>query len=729
MKVLDNLENYEVPSQFKLNLEEEERFAEAIAEIVPELEKRVKSKLQTRKYFKQHLRYTSNVNDYLSKPDTPEDKYEFGESYVPYEDEYTWNSDLLQNALLSILSVERLKYGYIINLIEEDIYDRAIPPKRFPNYVPDNLIKFVQEFDIDSMREEAQKIPDIRKRIVFYRTKITDLRISDLLSPSEMQDWGPEYEDKIDALIKLEEKKLELFPEGEPTRQEIVPQEPSDTHSDKIYIKAMGYEFNSEFVYHQLFQLMMRVTDNPSTVIDGTIISESFEIIDNEYDKFLMDTDLYEEDRIEIKFLCIDHWQEIMVLFLDSIYSDAQKKLLSVPRNEKDKESNRIKDQKAHNLLMFFIQRVIFLAAGYKAGVLYNHRYQHEVFYNINGWGFQDLLLLREQYRGKIGGGKERDMLFDRDSNIEAFYENVLEMVRDALLEVAHESESMPEDERLETYKDKLRALFEFDLQTYLGLVEQKEDITTIKFHEVESWIETTLYCIHRVCIEAEMYVATDELLSSQINYGLFIETTLTVLQDLQQEIIAEHKSITGDPHIDSKLNDLGEIDADETEIDIPDFNSSLIGANFITEDDLFKDANQDETPYGKTFVSEITGHEIKVPSVEEAVKAIGKKQQEKEGNAYMLLEGKEQELKDYLNAHLDRGTPTKAIALLYAAKELGYTSKLKFAEAEELFGTFAKQSTFTAYYNGRRSFDKTILQSYKTALINKFGATNSSDE
>ena len=107
----------------------------------------------------------------------------------------------------------------------------------------------------------------------------------------------------------------------------------------------------------------------------------------------------------------------------------------------------------------------------------------------------------------------------------------------------------------------------------------------------------------------------------------------------------------------------------------------------------------------------------------EEAVKAIGKKQQAKEGNAYMLVEGKEQELKDYLNAHLDRETPTKAIALLYAAKELGYTSKLKFAEAEELFGTFAKQSTFTAYYNGRRSFDKTILQSYKTALINKFGA------
>jgi|GEM_PF-5948850 len=729
MKVTDNLENYEVSSQFNLSLEEEERFAEAIAEIIPELEKRVKSKLQTRKYFKQHLRYTSNVNDYLSRSDTPKDKYEFGESYVPYEDEYTWDSDLLQNALLSILSVERLKYGYIVNLIEEDIFDRGISPKRFPNYVPDNLIKFVQEFDVDSMREEAQKIPDIRKRIVYYQTKITDLRITDLLSPSEKQDWGPEYEDKIDALIKLEEKKLELFPEGEPTRHEISTQEPSDTHSDEIYINAMGYEFNSEMVYHQLFQLMMRVTDSSSTVIDGAIISEAYEIIDNEYDNFLMYTHLSQEDRIEIRFACIDHWHEIMVIFLDSIYSDAQKKLLPIPRKERDKESNKVKDKKAHNLLMFFIQRVAFLTAGYKAGVLYNHRYQHEVFYNVNGWGFQDLLLLREQYRGKIGGGKERDVLFDRDSNIEAFYENVLEMVRDAFLEVARESESMPEDERLETYKERLRVLFESDLQTYLDLVDRETNFTTQKYHEVESWIETTLYCVHRVCIEAEMYIATDELLSSQINYGLFIETTLTVLQNLQQEMIVEYKSITGDPDIDSKLNDLGEIDEDETIEEIPDFNSSLLDNNFITEDDLFEDADQDESPYGKTFIGEITGHEIKVPSIEEAVKAIGKKQQAKDGDAYMLVEGREQELKDYLNAHLDRETPTKAIALLYAAKELGYTSKLKFAEAEELFGQFAKQSTFTAYYNGRRSFDQTVLQSYKTALKAKFGATNSSEE
>ena len=207
-------------------------------------------------------------------------------------------------------------------------------------------------------------------------------------------------------MIKLEEKKLELFPEGEPIRHEISTQEPSDTHSDEIYINAMGYEFNSEMVYHQLFQLMMRVTDNSSTVIDGAIISEAYEIIDNEYDNFLMYTHLSQEDRIEIRFVCIDHWHEIMVIFLDSIYSDAQKKLLPIPRKERDKESNKVKGKKAHNLLMFFIQRVAFLTAGYKAGVLYNHRYLHEVFYNVNGWGFQDLLLLREQYRGKIGGGK-----------------------------------------------------------------------------------------------------------------------------------------------------------------------------------------------------------------------------------------------------------------------------------------------------------------------------------
>ena len=151
MKVQDNLENYEIPYKYRLTIEEEEELAKDVAEIIPELEKRRTSKVQTRKYFKQHLRYTSNVRAKNMAEGKDEAKYEEDEDYTPLEGEYTWASDLLQPVLLDVLSVERFKYGYIVNLLENDILRR---------------------------------------------------------------DWGPEYDDKIDALIALEEKRLELYPSG-----------------------------------------------------------------------------------------------------------------------------------------------------------------------------------------------------------------------------------------------------------------------------------------------------------------------------------------------------------------------------------------------------------------------------------------------------------------------------------------------------------------------------------
>ena len=50
MKVQDNLENYNIPSKFRLSIEQEEELARIVAEIIPELEKRRTSKVQTRKY-------------------------------------------------------------------------------------------------------------------------------------------------------------------------------------------------------------------------------------------------------------------------------------------------------------------------------------------------------------------------------------------------------------------------------------------------------------------------------------------------------------------------------------------------------------------------------------------------------------------------------------------------------------------------------------------------------
>ena len=99
MRVLDNLENYDIPSGFHLTAEQEEQLVADLKEIVLALIPLRSSKLKTRQYFNSHLRYTSNVKYAQSRPDAPQDRYEFGDSYTPLPGEYTWNSDLYAGSM------------------------------------------------------------------------------------------------------------------------------------------------------------------------------------------------------------------------------------------------------------------------------------------------------------------------------------------------------------------------------------------------------------------------------------------------------------------------------------------------------------------------------------------------------------------------------------------------------------------------------------------------------
>ena len=57
MRVLDNLENYDIPSGFHLTAEQEEQLAADLKEIVLALLPLRSSKLKTRQYFNSHLRH------------------------------------------------------------------------------------------------------------------------------------------------------------------------------------------------------------------------------------------------------------------------------------------------------------------------------------------------------------------------------------------------------------------------------------------------------------------------------------------------------------------------------------------------------------------------------------------------------------------------------------------------------------------------------------------------
>ena len=185
MRVLDNLENYDIPSGFHLTAEQEEQLAADLKEIVLALIPLRSSKLKTRQYFNSHLRYTSNVKYAQSRPDAPQDRYEFGDSYTPLPGEYTWNSDLLQPALLDILRPDQWSFGYVVNYIEADTAHRHNERNYKNNATSDALVQFALAFDIEEIRAQAKAIDDPRKRVLFLNTKLTDYRIFEGLNRDE----------------------------------------------------------------------------------------------------------------------------------------------------------------------------------------------------------------------------------------------------------------------------------------------------------------------------------------------------------------------------------------------------------------------------------------------------------------------------------------------------------------------------------------------------------------
>ena len=174
MKVFENIENYEIPEGFHLTDEEEERFAADLKQIVTELIPLRNSKLKTRKYFNSHLRFNSNARDAQEAADMPADFMELGEGYTELPGEYTWNSDLLQPALLNVLDPDKLSFGYVINLIKADTAYRKKKHFYHGDMISDVLVKFALTFDIDEIRAGAKNIADIKERILFLNKIHTD---------------------------------------------------------------------------------------------------------------------------------------------------------------------------------------------------------------------------------------------------------------------------------------------------------------------------------------------------------------------------------------------------------------------------------------------------------------------------------------------------------------------------------------------------------------------------
>lgn len=238
MKALDNLENYDIPAGFRLTAEQEVQFASDLKEIVLALIPLRGSKLHTCRYFNSHLRYTSNVQNALLKPSFPPDPDETVEPYTPQPGEYTWNSDLLQPALLDILRPDEWSFGFVINYITADIARRKKQRVYQGSQISDALVKFALAFDIDEIRAQAKAIEDPKERVLFLNTKNTDFKIYNGLSGNE-QEWVWEVVgSSLQALLEEAEKELKLS-EGQPKR--TVTEPPKQGKTKVAALKAKNH--------------------------------------------------------------------------------------------------------------------------------------------------------------------------------------------------------------------------------------------------------------------------------------------------------------------------------------------------------------------------------------------------------------------------------------------------------------------------------------------------------
>ena len=183
MKVLDNLENYDIPVGFQLSAEQEAQLASDLKEIVQALIPIRGSKLKTRQYFNAHLHSNSKT--------------------------YQWNSDLLQPALLDILEPDEFSFGFVINLLKNDRdLRKGLHPSKY-NLISDILVKFALAFDIEEIRAQAKAQNNLFERVRFLNDKYTEYKAFDGMTRDE-EERVESIGSSLKALLEGAEKELKL---------------------------------------------------------------------------------------------------------------------------------------------------------------------------------------------------------------------------------------------------------------------------------------------------------------------------------------------------------------------------------------------------------------------------------------------------------------------------------------------------------------------------------------
>lgn len=586
MTVFDNLENYDIPEGSTLSVYQEDQFAKDIAEIIHELDARKTSKKETRKYFKGHLRYTSNVNDYFADEEREVDLPEGVDYYHPMPGEYQWDSDLLQSAILDVIRPEVFKFGYIYNFIHEDMEYRNVPDARYWSRIEDRVVLFAQKYDSEHICQHARSIKDPADRLLYLNEVSADLKKEYGFSRDEEQEVVYPLRTMLDALITEAKDAFEIWiktPKREST--EVLPWDSSDSTSLET-VSPDNYAFDHDAFVDKIVSEFGHSFELPDGRINLEALYRIELTIDSEFQLFVGQSNLSGRHSTEEILSCINQWEDTIKRAIDYAYS----KCPAYEYTHKY-DHNGVKEVIEEsidnlNVAKMAVQALKLTTYNYKATLLYNNRECKEILYTVWDGGHQTVLKERERLTGAFGAINKLKEYTDPAINIKLFYESLTPFIKSSILESIAKSDNPDIIARTQDTYTNLEAYLRFLHKEFINLFNSDPCARFTPHFEDKVWIEVTKFCFVSTFYEAEKAVIVDEDLSHYCSISPIISLHFDKLDNLLDQIWDEMISRTGDSQQDEYLNDLGIVDTDIKVNSIPVFDSSLIGDHFVTDDE-----------------------------------------------------------------------------------------------------------------------------------------------
>ena len=172
MTIFDNIENFDIAyTDVDLSEDDEIRLLENLREAADALVPLRSSKMKTRLYFKKHFLATPKDTDLHTRLDT--------------------KGDLFLSAFYSVLIDVRYSFGFIVNLLTEELRKRGLTDDLCPA-ISDAAVRYAVNFDMDDIREHLSRLSDPGDRLIFLYHKQSESRSYDISAF-----WGDEYEDLV----------------------------------------------------------------------------------------------------------------------------------------------------------------------------------------------------------------------------------------------------------------------------------------------------------------------------------------------------------------------------------------------------------------------------------------------------------------------------------------------------------------------------------------------------